>query len=156
MRDAFGGAFFIKLMLIFFALYISFIAIALSYTKAFRVKNSIINFIEDNGGPTVEAINLIENYITENNYYISSINSSGPNGSNVLYSLNINPNRPEECSNRGYCIIQKGDDTVRGTYYEVITFIEIQLPLSIPIIRNNSLTSLGSILIPIRGETKLI
>ena len=47
MRDAFGGAFFIKLMLIFFAIYISFIAIALSYTKAFRVKNTIINYIEE-------------------------------------------------------------------------------------------------------------
>lgn len=157
MRDAFGGAFFIKLMLIFFALYISFIAIALSYTKAFRVKNSIINFIEDNGGYTTEAINKIDEYINNNSYYIQTINSMGPNGSGVVYDILNDPTADHSvCSNRGYCVVLRNADDVRGEYYEVITFIEIQLPLTIPIFRNNSLASLGSILIPIKGETKLI
>ena len=42
MREAFGGAFTIKLMLIFLAIYIAFIAVALNYAKAFRVKNKIL------------------------------------------------------------------------------------------------------------------
>ena len=46
MREAFGGAFTIKLMLIFLAIYIAFIAVALNYAKAFRVKNKIIDIIK--------------------------------------------------------------------------------------------------------------
>ena len=43
MREAFGGTFTIQLILLFLAIYIAFIAVALNYAKAFRVKNQIIN-----------------------------------------------------------------------------------------------------------------
>ena len=36
----------VKLMLIFLAIYIAFVAVALNYAKAFRVKNSIIDMIK--------------------------------------------------------------------------------------------------------------
>lgn len=48
MRDAFGGAFMIKLFLVFIVLYVSFAAVSLNYAKAFRVKNKIIDYIEQN------------------------------------------------------------------------------------------------------------
>ena len=50
MREAFGGSFTIKLMLIFLAVYVTFIAVALNYAKAFRVKNGVIDIIEQNEG----------------------------------------------------------------------------------------------------------
>ena len=50
MRDAVGGTFMIKLLLIFLAVYTIFIAVALNYAKAFRVKNKILNIIEQNEG----------------------------------------------------------------------------------------------------------
>ena len=46
MRDAFGGVFMIRLMLVFIFLYVIFTALALNYAKAFRIKNSIIDLIE--------------------------------------------------------------------------------------------------------------
>ena len=48
MRDAFGGAFMIRIMLVFVFLFVFFIAIALNYAKAFRIKNEIINILEEN------------------------------------------------------------------------------------------------------------
>lgn len=48
MRDAFGGAFMIKLLIVFIVIYIGFTAIALNYAKAFKVKNKVIAYIEDN------------------------------------------------------------------------------------------------------------
>ncbi len=50
MRDAFGGAFMIKIFLVFILIYICFTALALNYAKAFKVKNSIIEYIENNEG----------------------------------------------------------------------------------------------------------
>lgn len=48
MRDAFGGAFMIKLLIVFIVIYVTFIAIALNYAKAFKVKNKVISYIEEN------------------------------------------------------------------------------------------------------------
>ena len=48
MRDAFGGSFMIKLLLVFIIIYVGFTAIALNYAKAFKVKNKVIEYIEDN------------------------------------------------------------------------------------------------------------
>ena len=48
MRDAFGGAFMIKLFLVFIFVYMFFTAIALNYAKAFKVKNKVIDYLEDN------------------------------------------------------------------------------------------------------------
>lgn len=46
MRDAFGGVFMIRLMIAFVFIFVAFTAISLNYAKAFRVKNYIIDFIE--------------------------------------------------------------------------------------------------------------
>lgn len=46
MRDAFGGAFMIKIFIVFIIIYICFIAVALNYAKAFKAKNKIIDYLE--------------------------------------------------------------------------------------------------------------
>ena len=47
MRDAFGGAFMIKVFLVFIFIYIVFTSLALNYAKAFKVKNTIVNYLEN-------------------------------------------------------------------------------------------------------------
>ena len=46
MRDAFGSTFMIKLIIIFIVAYVSFMTIAVSYAKVFRMKNYVINILE--------------------------------------------------------------------------------------------------------------
>ena len=48
MRDSFGGVFMIRLFLVFIFIFVAFTAISLNYAKAFRIKNKIIDFIEEN------------------------------------------------------------------------------------------------------------
>lgn len=48
MRDAFGGVFTMNLLLVFIFIFVAFSAVSLNYAKAFRVKNNIIDFIEEN------------------------------------------------------------------------------------------------------------
>ena len=48
MRDAFGGIFMIKVLLVFVFIYVAFTAISLNYAKAFRVKNKVIDYVEQN------------------------------------------------------------------------------------------------------------
>ncbi len=46
MRDAFGGVFMMRLMLVFIVILVGFGAISLNYAKAFRIKNKVIDVVE--------------------------------------------------------------------------------------------------------------
>ena len=126
MREAFGGAFTIKLMLIFLAIYIAFIAVALNYAKAFRVKNKIIDIIEQNEGidsynDTKEGsvIGDINSYLNTVSYYVNLANIKNNNTENI------------NCYDRGYCIEEttaQVTDGITSKYYKVTTYININLP----------------------------
>lgn len=115
MRDAFGGAFMIKLFLVFIIIYVSFTALALNYAKAFKVKNKIIEYIETN--ETVDFSNMtavelmdmqsfFDNEIHGNMNYFATLNCSG----SEIY-----------CQN-GIKIEEKGSATnTTGKYYRVTT-----------------------------------
>ena len=126
MREAFGGAFTIKLMLIFLAIYIAFIAVALNYAKAFRFKNRIIDIIEQNEGidsydDTKEGsvIGNINSYLNTVGYYVNLANIKNNNTENI------------NCYDRGYCIEETTapvTDGITSKYYKVTTYININFP----------------------------
>ena len=70
MRDAFGGAFMIKIFLIFIIVYVCFTALALNYAKAFKVKNAIIDYLEDKEITSISAkeVMAMEKYFDEEIY----------------------------------------------------------------------------------------
>lgn len=140
MRDAFGGTFMIKLILIFIAIYIAFMAVALNYAKAFRVKNKIIDIIEQNEGiddynDTNGVLGDINTYLNTVSYYVSLDNIEASNRDN------------KHCYQRGYCIEEysiKLND-IDSKYYKVTTYIRINFPF------------FGlNFTIPIQGETRKI
>ena len=69
MRDAFGGVFMIRLMLVFVFIFVAFTAISLNYAKAFRIKNKIIDFVEQE-----EIMDLDEIFISASNSRIEKLN----------------------------------------------------------------------------------
>ena len=132
----------IKLMLIFLAIYIAFIAVALNYAKAFRVKNKIIDIIEQSEGidfiDTSEGsvIVNINTYLNSVSYYVNLTNIENKNIDNV------------HCYEKGYCIEEYAgpvNDGVTSKYYKVTTYININFPFF-----NLNFT------IPITGETRKI
>ena len=136
MRDAFGGAFLIKVMLIFLGIYVAFMAVALNYAKAFKVKNYIINVIEQYEGVSEEAYNTVNNYINGIGY--NPAFDVTDLGSACINATNIN-------GKAAYCIISLSSNEVRGTYYRVTTYMRFQLPF------------FGiDIKVPISGETRVV
>lgn len=125
MRESFGGTFMIQLSLIFIVIYVSFMAVAFNYAKAFRVKNGVINIIEQyqyDGTANDEAIGVINEYL-----------------SGVAYSYGNNISLKDAClkegnnlgstatfTDTGACIIPLGDEKRR--YYRVTTYIPINFP----------------------------
>lgn len=144
MRDSVGGTFMIYVFLIFLAVYITFVAVAFNYARAFRVKNKVIDIIEQNEGidsysdiSDNSVIGQIEYYLNEVSYRVDSIDD-------------------DKCSDyeyfneqRGYCIDEVSyvseTNGIVSKYYRVKTFIRLEIPFM----------DLG-FTIPVKGETRKI
>lgn len=117
MRDAFGGVFMIRLFIVFLFIYVSFAALSLNYAKAFRVKNSIISFVEENEIIDLRSINNVDKLdtILQNaNYNKECSKGNGPiqsvEGKNVGY-----------CHN-GIVILKQSEEKISGTKSSVIKY----------------------------------
>lgn len=126
MREAIGGALLIKLVMVFIVIYIAFLGIAINYAITFRVKNQIVNIIEEYEGLD-NAMTHIQDYIANVGYFRANV---------VDFSTDAN------CNN-GYCI--KEIDTVRGKYYKVTTYVSFSFPFI------GRFTNF-----PVTGETRVI
>ena len=133
MREAFGGTFMLKIAMVFLVIYVGFMAGAVSYAKAFRVKNQVINILEQhqyNGEDTTKA--KIDEYLAGVPY--NNTDRSKCSGGSY--------------TDRGVCIIDMGAGAGTSSnqkYYKVIVFINIDL---------NFLNV--HVNVPISGETKTI
>lgn len=103
MRESIGGAFLLKLVVIFIVIYNSLLAIAINYAIAFRVKNQIINLLEQYEGCS-NVGNRISNYVNSVGYY----RAATPTEKSYRVEAHTTPNR--------------------GTYYTVTTFIKFDFP----------------------------
>ena len=128
MRDSFGGAFMLNLMMIFIVIFVSFMAVALTYAKAFRVKNGIINRLEqyqfDIGD--IDTIDLIDSYLSASvyNYSYESLKTQCSN------QAMVGGEHEYVFTNNGACIIKYEDDVdgISSRYFRVFTYIPIRFP----------------------------
>ena len=155
MRDAFGGAFMIKLLIVFIVIYIGFTAIALNYAKAFKVKNKVIAYIEENEITSIRNMSakakedmnryFQEELVEENNY---KYGIKCPNDKQLY----------DYCDN-GILIVSSdstGSNKI-GTYYTVTTTFGWEIPFLNVLLRLNDQD--GSITTgywTISGETRTI
>lgn len=130
MRDAFGGAFMLKLFLIFIFIYIFFTALALNYAKAFKVKNLVIDYLEDNEIVDLDNMSAfaeatMEEYfekeiLSNRNYKVNVENFC----SHIGDIYNEAGNRIAYCSELGIVIRRTGQDSkTGGVYYTVSTYV---------------------------------
>lgn len=137
MKEGIGGTFMIYVLLIFLTLYICFVAVAFNYARAFKVKNKIIDIIEQNEG--IVDFNNNDSVIGEINSYLGTVSYNVP-------TIGISDCPITEydyiSSARGYCIGKVGNNP---SYYKVKTFIKLEVPFL-----NIGFT------IPVKGETRKI
>ena len=124
MRDAFGGEFMIRIFLIFILIYILLTAVAMNYAKAYKVKELVIAYLEDNEiyditHMTAEESKAMEDYIVKK--VVGDLN----------YSKSVNYSCPadKECLKtfEKYGITIEKEDTGSnsnklGAYYVVTTY----------------------------------
>lgn len=119
MREAMGSTFLFKLMIIFIFFLSAFLAIIINYSQAFRMKNQIINILEQSEGYTESARDDIVSVVGDYGYFR---NRQCPNGTGVTNSSGQRI--------RGVCIQKLPSDTsTSNRYYRVSTFVGFNLPV---------------------------
>lgn len=128
MRDAFGGVANLVIIVVFLTLVSGYLAFNVNYTKAFRVKNKIISLYEQYEGEqcyntdTSECNIKIRDYMNSLGYDAPYLNLAD-DGYKCYY---------------GYCAkkyeTEKIDDSVTGdtkkkAYYNIVTQINIDIPI---------------------------
>ena len=101
MRDAFGGVFMFRLTLVIIFIFVDFTAISLNYAKAFRIKNSIIDLIEEE-----EVFDLDDVFASADNRRLRKLNAILDNAKYNKQCQNVDTNGEitrEAMDGKAYC-----------------------------------------------------
>lgn len=149
MREAVGGTFLFNIMITFIFFFTSFLAIAINYSQAFRVKNQIINYIEQYEGINNNSDRKrIVDYVNQAGYYREIDCECDGNdyscGGNINKNNGSNVSTDETKKAKGLCVKKLENDN-GDIYYRVTTFVKFNLPI------------IGDFFtIPVKGETRTI
>ena len=156
MRDAVGGSLLLNIVVLFISIVILFFAGIMAYSKAYKIKNRIIEVIESyemyddktlvkqdvsgSGGFTVQ--NLLEEDLRKSGYIVASstqieskCGDGNLNTSGYLYCVYL-----KSCDE-----VNENDECVGQRHYEVETYIHFDFPII-----GNFLT------FKVKGETKML
>ena len=158
MRDAFGGTFMIQIFIVFILIYISFTALALNYAKAFKAKNFIVDYLEENeiyelDGPAIEYAEMDRIFEEE---LLVGLNYKANN-----FPCKESQNSSEyKCKKIGYTIERVSESSnTEGVYYTVSTYVGWDLGFLSPLLKlggNNSNPNNVPGYWKISGQTRLI
>jgi hypothetical protein len=153
MRESIGGAWLFGIVAVFIFFFAAFLTYSINYTRAFNLKNEIINKIEKSQGyeafgpGSVTDVNnpdLLENNVEGEIY--SMIKSMGYN-SDATVGIKCE-GKNNKIRDGGYCLVKVCPDNnnpTSNTHYKVTTYIALNLP----VVNIN-------VNIPITGETRTL
>ncbi len=136
MKAALGGGYLLNIAIFIISIVMLLFVGVLAYSKAYRIKDRIIEVVENNNGydNNPNSIAMINEDLHKAGYItVRSLNCPMMDG-----MTNLNK------SNYKYCIYGPFK-TNNGEYYKVVTYMQFDIPL------------IGDMLnIPIKGETKIL
>lgn len=120
MKEAFGGTFTLKLIMVFFVIYVTFLGVALNIAKAYRIKNHVINILEQKqfditGANKDSTLDEIRSYLIAVPYSTTS--------QNIQQICKKTAGSSKYDHSTGVCIIQNS-----GNYYKVIVYMYVEFP----------------------------
>ncbi len=127
MRESIGGTFLFQIAIVFILLFAGYLALSVNYSRAFKVKNEILNIIERNEGLRINSQDEITGYLNSVGHSVSGVCPTGF----VAYGTRN--------SNRGvYCAKKKCEEAtscsaaVGGLFkahYKIVVFFKFDLPV---------------------------
>lgn len=131
MREATGTTTTMKMALAFTLLFSAFLAIAITYNKAFKLKNETLTILEKYEGVSSKSISIINNYLKNSGYNSKGKCSSLEYGVTDLEKDTLE--KVNENTNYYYCISYRCVDNCKinnnnQIYYHFKLFFKFNLP----------------------------
>ena len=108
MREAVGTTWIFQLVIIFTLIFVSFLALSINYSRAFRIKNEILSIMEKYegvGDQEGQSISIINNYLRNNAYGVKGACREGEFGSLSLNDHSLEYVNDFNSNNRYfYCV----------------------------------------------------
>lgn len=139
MKESIGASWILTVVLVFIALFSGYLAFSVNYSKAFRVKDGIVDRLEKYNGPNNESLQEIANFIDEVSYTsrgkcLISLEDDRLKSMGVVVG-DLHPDVPaSENGNYHYCLqrieaYSPADGQLTSSYYRVIVFFSLSLPI---------------------------
>jgi len=132
-KESIGGTFTFQLVIIFILIFVSFVTLTINYTRTYAIKNEVLSFIEKNEGLTDKpggAIELINNYLTYNNYATMGVCDEDHYGVN---NLTINSYEKVVKGEKYYYCVKKVNNASathpHRVYYDIVVFFRFNIPV---------------------------
>lgn len=140
MREAIGATWIMGIVIAFIALFSGFLAFSINYSKAFKVKNGIVERIEKYGGLNEDTAKEISSFLKEIGYNATGSCKMVMNDEKLKFAgFRIDEGataHPSKSGKYNFCVQKIQSQSVSGqmstAYYKVHVFFS----LSIPIIEN--------------------
>ncbi len=123
MKDAIGGIFNLSLLMVVILLVSGFISLAINYTKAYRVKNNVLSYLEKYEGNTgnTDMLDKTYDYIKSIGYVAT--NTAVTSAENEGYTCpNYNGKKLGWCYRDGEIVNEKFT-------IDIVVFVNINIPL---------------------------
>lgn len=147
MRESFGSIALYNIIIVFIVVTFAILAGTMSYSKAFKVNNRIINAIEKYEGYNESAADEIDKQLISIGYQFRGVQRGCPNSRRGVPLYNINENKFNEqyefCIYKDY--VKTSEWYGRYVQYGVVSYIYIDFPLIGDFVR-----------IPVYGKTRKI
>ena len=124
MREAIGTQTIFKAVLIFTLLFSGFIAVAITYNKAYKLKNETINILEKYEGVSNNSLTIINNYLESNGYLSQNTCANDEYGVSDLKKSTYEAS----VSNKRYFYCLKSEIKNNQIFYSIKLFSRFNLP----------------------------
>ena len=133
MREAIGGTWLFGLVITFIVFFASFLAVSINYSKAFNVKNNVVDLIGKYEGNNCNARKKISNYLRTTGYLVmGACPEEDASGICTYKGYDLN-GHPVASTKKAYYWVSldttESSTTIDKQFYRVVIFFRIDLPL---------------------------
>lgn len=136
MREAIGASWIMIIVLTFIALFSGYLALSINYSKAFRMKDGIVDRLEKHSGPNTDSVEDIDNLMSEINYNSRGSCDMLSNGDAGVDFIGVNRTMVTKNPTSGtynYCVSKVNAFNPSGqmtsAYYKVVVFFSLSFPV---------------------------
>lgn len=125
MREAIGGTWLFGLVITFIVFFASFLAVSINYSKAFNVKNNIVDLIGKYEGNNKCAREKIGEYLSDVGYLVLGDCPSG------YEPYNLEGDKITSSNKGYYCLANEetNNTVIDKSYYRIIVFFKLDIPM---------------------------